>query len=58
MHCLAVRATISRFTNDLGLNIKSDPRSRMAVLIGDINIKAEGEMTFKIGQVFAGGNQI
>ena len=47
--------SISQFTNTLSLNIRSDPCSRMAVLTGDLNIKAEGEMTFKIGQVFAGG---
>jgi hypothetical protein len=47
--------SISQFTNTLSLNIRSDPCSRMAVLTGDLNIKAEGEMAFKIGQVFAGG---
>jgi len=47
--------SISHFTSNLCLDIRSNPMLRLAVLIGDLNIKAEGEMTYKIGQVFAGG---
>ena len=49
-----VRA-IGRFMSSLAVGIKASPHCLSGLLVGDLNIKAEHERTFKVGRVFAGG---
>ena len=46
---------IRRFMNNLNFDVKANPTLRLAVLAGDINIKAENEMSYKIGSSSVGG---
>lgn len=48
-------ATIKDFLFVLGSSIEVNPTSMLGVLVGDLNIKAEHERSFKVGSGFAGG---
>ena len=49
-----VRA-IKDFLSLLCSSIELNPTSMLGILVGDVNIKAEHERSFKIGHSFAGG---
>lgn len=49
-----VRA-VGNFMSSLAVGIKASPHCQSGLLVGDLNIKAAHERTFKVGRVFAGG---
>ena len=49
-----VRA-IGNSMSSLAVGIKASPHCQSGLLVGDLNIKAEHERTFKVGRVLAGG---
>jgi len=43
---------IGNFMSSLALDVKNDPSSQIGILLGDLNIKAEDERSFKVGRNF------
>jgi len=46
---------LATYLSSLAINIKVNPCARFGILVGDLNIKAENEKSFKVGRDFDSG---